>query len=73
MSGDPLRDLDGTARIHVFGDSRRTETVTTNSFQDPAGLCPFLNQLQHTPTIQASEFNCFTVLAEGRKQWSTQI
>jgi hypothetical protein len=50
-----------------------TEAVTTNSFQDPAGLCPFLNQLQRTPTIQASRFNCFTVLAEGRKQWSTRI
>ena len=25
MSGDPLRDLDGATRIHVFGDARRTE------------------------------------------------
>jgi hypothetical protein len=33
MAGDPLRDLDGAARIHVFGDARRTEAVTTNSFQ----------------------------------------
>jgi hypothetical protein len=32
MSGDPLRDLDCAARIHVFGDARRTEAVTTNSF-----------------------------------------
>ena len=23
MSGDPLRDLDGAARIHVFGDTSR--------------------------------------------------
>ncbi len=38
MSGDLLRDLDCAARIHVFGDTRRTEAVTTNSFQDPA--CP---------------------------------
>ncbi|MEA3147906.1 MAG: hypothetical protein QOI53_3502, partial [Verrucomicrobiota bacterium] len=36
MAGDPLRDLDCAARIHVFGDPRRTETVTTNSFHDPA-------------------------------------
>ena len=73
MSGDPLRDLDCAARIHVFGNARRTEAVTTNSFQDPAGLRPFLNQLQHTPTIQASQFNCFTILAEGRKKWSTRV
>ena len=32
MAGNPLRDLDGAARIHVFGDARRTEAVTTNSF-----------------------------------------
>ena len=73
MAGDPLRDLDGAARIHVFGDARRTETVTTNSFQDSAGLRPFLNQLQDTPTIQASLFNRFTILAKGRKKWSTRI
>src|ERR1700745_3369119 len=72
MSGDPLRDLDCAARIHVLGNARRTEAVTTNSFQDPAGLRPFLNQLQHTPTIQASPVQCFTILAEGRKQWSTR-
>jgi hypothetical protein len=65
MSGDPLRDLDCAARIHVFGDARRTEAVTTNSFQDPAGLRPFLNQLQDTPTIQASRFNRFSIFAEG--------
>jgi hypothetical protein len=29
MSGGPLRDLNCAARIHEFGDSRRTETVTT--------------------------------------------
>jgi hypothetical protein len=56
MSGDPLRDLDCAARIHVFGDARRPEAVTTNSFQDPACLRPFLNQLQDTSTIKASEF-----------------
>src|ERR1700726_23908 len=67
MSGDPLRDLDGTPRIHVFGNARRSEAVTTNSFQDPACLRPFLNQLQHTPTIQASRVQCFTILTEGRK------
>jgi hypothetical protein len=33
MVGDRLRDLDGATRIHVFGDVRRTEAVTTNSFQ----------------------------------------
>ena len=42
MSGDPLRDLDGAARIHVFGDARRSEAVTTNSFEDPARPRPFL-------------------------------
>ena len=51
MAGDPLRDLDCAARVHVLGNARRTEAVTTNSFQDPASLRPFLNQLQHTPTI----------------------
>ena len=25
MAGDPLRDLDSAARIHVFGKTRRTE------------------------------------------------
>jgi hypothetical protein len=70
MSGDPLRDLDCASRIHVFGDARRTEAVTRNSLQDPAGLGPFLNQLQDTPSIQASLFNRFTILAEGRKQGS---
>ena len=73
MAGDPLRDLDGAARIHVFSDTRRTETVTTNSFQNPASLRAFLNQLQDAPTIQASRFNRFTILAEGRKKWSTWI
>ena len=48
MSGDPLRDLDGAPRIHVFRDARRPEAVTTNSFQNAAGLRPFLNQLQNT-------------------------
>ena len=73
MSGDALRDLDCAARIHVFGNARRTEAVTTNSFQDPAGLRPFLDQLQDTPTIQASPVQRFTILAEGRKKWSTRI
>ena len=73
MSGDPLSDLDCAARIHVFGNTRRTEAMTTNSFQDPAGLCPLLNQLQDAPTIQASEFDRFTILAEGRKKRSTRI
>ena len=73
MSGDPLRDLDCAARIHVFGDARRSEAVTTNSFQDPGGLRPFLNQLQDTSTIQASRFNRFTILGKGRKQGSTWI
>ena len=73
MSGDPLSDLDGAARIHVFGNTRRTEAMTTNSFQGSAGLRPFFDQLQDTPTIQASRFNRFTILAEGRKKWSTRI
>jgi hypothetical protein len=73
MSGDPLCYLDCAARIHVFGNARGTEAVTTNSFQDPACLRPFLNQLQDTPTIQASQFNTFTILAEGRKKWSIRI
>ena len=42
MSGDPLCYLDCAARIHVFGNARGTEAVTTNSFQDPACLRPFL-------------------------------
>jgi hypothetical protein len=67
MSGDLLRDLDGTARIHVFGDARRSEAVTTNSFQDSAGPCPFLNPLQDTPTIQASSVQCLTILASVPK------
>ena len=73
MSGDPLRDLNCAARIHVFGDSRRTETVTTNSFQKPACLRAFLNQLEDTPTIQASKFNRFTIFAEGREQWKFEL
>ena len=73
MAGDPLRDLDCAPRIHVFGNPGRSEAVTTNSFQDPARPRPFLNQLQHTPTIQASEFNRFTILAEGREKRSTRI
>jgi hypothetical protein len=64
MGGDLLRDLDGAARIHVFGDARRTET----SFQDPACPRPFLDQIQHTTTIQASRFNRFTILAERREK-----
>jgi hypothetical protein len=36
-AGNPLRDLDGAARIHVFGNARRTEAVATNSFQDTLG------------------------------------
>jgi hypothetical protein len=35
MSGDPLSDLDSAAQIHVFGNTRRTEAVTTNSFRIP--------------------------------------
>ena len=73
MSGDPLRDLDGAPRIHVFGDARRSEAVTTDSFQDPVGLRPFLNQLQDTPTIQASRFNRLSIFAEGRKKRSTRF
>jgi hypothetical protein len=64
MAGDPLRDLDCASRIHVFGDARRTEAVTTNSFQDPACPRPFLNQLQDTPTIQAPLFNRFAAVRE---------
>jgi hypothetical protein len=73
MSGDPLRDLDCAPRIHVFGNASCTEAVTTNSFKDPARPRPFLNQLQDAPTIQASEFYRFTILAEGRKKRSTWI
>jgi hypothetical protein len=64
MAGDPLRDLDGAPRIHVFGNARCTKAVTTNSFQDPAGLRAFLDQLQNAPTIQTSLFDRFTILAE---------
>ena len=49
MAGDPLRDLDCAARIHVFGNPRRTEAVTTNSFQDPARLRPFLRGRLKSP------------------------
>jgi hypothetical protein len=45
--------------------------MTTNSFQDSACPRPFIDQLQDTPTIQASRFNRFTILAEGRKKRST--
>jgi hypothetical protein len=41
MSGNPLRDLDGAARIHVLGDTRRTEAVTTNCFSIPLVLVSF--------------------------------
>jgi hypothetical protein len=41
MSSDPLRDFDFAVRIHVLGNARRTEAVTTNSFQDPACPRPF--------------------------------
>ena len=73
MSGYPLRDLDGASRIHVFGDTRRTETVTTNSLQDPACPRPFLNQLKDTPTIQPSQFNTFTILAKGRHRLEVNV
>jgi hypothetical protein len=73
MSGDALGDLDCAARIHVFGNARRSEAMTTNSFQDPARLRPFLNQLQDTPAIQASPVQCFMILAKGRKKWSTRF
>ena len=73
MSGNPLRDLNCATRIHVFGNARRSEAVTTNSFKNTACLRAFLNQLEDTPTIQAPEFNRFTILAEGREQWSTRI
>jgi hypothetical protein len=34
LSSGVLGSFDGAARIHVFGDARRTETVTADSFQD---------------------------------------
>jgi hypothetical protein len=40
MSGDPLRDLDCAGRIHVLGNTRRTEAVTTNSFLMSATVKP---------------------------------
>jgi hypothetical protein len=61
------------SRWQKAGNACRSEAVTTNSFQDPAYLRPFLNQLQDTPTIQASRFNRLSILAEGRKKWSTWI
>jgi hypothetical protein len=73
MASDFLRDLDCAARIHVLGNVRRTEAVTTNSFQDPVALRPFPNQLQDTPSIQASQFNRFTILTEGREKGHTRI
>ena len=73
MSGDPFRDLNCAARTHVFGDARRTEAVTTNSFQDPACLRAFLNQLQDTPTIQAPLFNRFAILPKEGNKRSTRI
>jgi hypothetical protein len=41
MSGDPLRDLDCAARIHVFGNARRSEAVTTTRFRIPLVLARF--------------------------------
>ena len=41
MSGDPLRDIDGAARIHVLSNTRCTETVTTNSFRFPLAFARF--------------------------------
>src|ERR1700732_3740228 len=41
MSSNPLRNLDCAARIHVFGNARRSEAVTTNSFQIPLVLARF--------------------------------
>jgi hypothetical protein len=67
MAGDPLRDLDCASRIHVFGDAGRSKTVTTNSLQNAAGLGPFLNQLQDTPTIQASRFRVSRFLPKDGK------
>jgi hypothetical protein len=65
MGGDPLRDLDGAARTHVFGDASRTEAVTTNSFQEPTCPRPFLDQLHDTSDIQASLFNPRTETERG--------
>jgi hypothetical protein len=41
---------------HDGADGAETEDFTRGGVSDPACLRPFLNQLQDTPTIQASEF-----------------
>jgi hypothetical protein len=63
MSGNPLRDLDGAARIHVLGDTRRTEAVTTNSFQPPA--CPRIVQ-SFTPNIVQIDIKFLATTATPR-------
>jgi hypothetical protein len=63
MSGNPLRDLDGAARIHVLGDTRRTEAVTTNSFQHPA--CPRIVQ-SFTPNIVQIDIKFLATTATPR-------
>ena len=60
MSGNPLRDLDCAARIHVFGDARRAETVTTDSFLGFRWPSPVSQPASRdSPTIQAPLFQPF--------------
>ena len=73
MSGDALSDLDRAARIHVFGNARRTETVTTNPFQDPAGLGPFLGPASTHSCDPGVSRSMFPILSKGRKKWSTGV
>jgi hypothetical protein len=60
MASDPLCDLNGAARIHVFGNARRTEAVTTNSLQDPDKRFVCWDYAHALPTAQG---DVSTVLA----------
>jgi hypothetical protein len=59
MSGDPLRDLDRAARIHVFGNARRTEAVTTpaSTRSDDPGVSiqSFHDSCRRTETVEHSD------------------
>ena len=54
MSGDPLRDLNCAARIHVFGDSRGRLDYT----QPPLALSANRRATGRPPSV-ASALTCF--------------
>jgi hypothetical protein len=51
MSGDPLRDLQCADRIHVFGNARRTEAVTTNAHRGNGADLQFNNGFIHIANL----------------------